>query len=88
MLLLLDEPNSALDADGSAALNRAVRDFKAANRGVIIMTHRPSAISECDRLLIIENGQIKAEGPRDEVLKSMVGNVHEIRKPVKKVEPQ
>ena len=88
VLLLLDEPNSALDTDGSAALNSAVRDFKAANRGVIIMTHRSSAISECDRLLIIENGKIKAEGPRDEVLGAMVSNVHEIRKPNKKVEPQ
>ena len=86
VLLLLDEPNSALDADGSAALNRAVRDFKAANRGVIIMTHRPSALSECDRLLIIEDGKIKAEGPRDEILRGVVSNVHEIHKPIKKVE--
>ncbi|WP_257883533.1 ATP-binding cassette domain-containing protein [Roseobacter insulae] len=80
VLLILDEPNSALDSDGSTALNLAVREFKAAGRAVVIMTHRPSAISECDRLLVIEAGRIKADGPRDEVLKSMVSNVDSIKK--------
>ncbi|MGC3940762.1 type I secretion system permease/ATPase [Roseobacter sp. EG26] len=79
VLLILDEPNSALDNDGSIALNSAVRDFKARGRAVVIMTHRPSAISECDRLLVIEGGQIKADGARDEVLKSMVSNVETIK---------
>ncbi|AEI94953.1 MULTISPECIES: type I secretion system permease/ATPase [Roseobacter] len=80
VLLILDEPNSALDNDGSVALNLAVREFKAANRAVVIMTHRPSALSECDRLLVIDGGRIKADGPRDEVLKSMVSNVENIKK--------
>ena len=56
VFLVLDEPNSALDNDGSIALNLAVREFKATNRSVVILTHRPSAISECDRLLVIERG--------------------------------
>lgn len=79
VLLLLDEPNSALDHDGSVALNTAIRAFKIANCAVIIMTHRPSAISECDRLMVIENGRIAADGPRDTVLKSMIGNVETIQ---------
>ncbi|WP_299153609.1 type I secretion system permease/ATPase [uncultured Tateyamaria sp.] len=79
VLLILDEPNSALDNDGSLALNRAVSEFKASNRAVIITTHRPSAISECDRLMVIDGGQVKADGPRDEVLKSMVSNVQKIK---------
>lgn len=82
VLLILDEPNSALDNDGSVALNRAVREFKASNRAVIITTHRPSAISECDRLVVIDGGQIKADGPRDEVLKSMVSNVQNIKQSI------
>lgn len=85
VLLVLDEPNSALDNDGSIALNIAVREFKASNRSVIILTHRPSAISECDRLLVIEDGRIKADGPRDEVLKSMVSNVRDIQKTLSRV---
>ncbi|MEM9582604.1 MAG: type I secretion system permease/ATPase [Pseudomonadota bacterium] len=86
VLLLLDEPNSALDNDGSVALNRAIREFKASNRAVILMTHRPSAIAECDRLVVVENGQIKADGPRDEVLKSMVKNVQDIQKTLKQAQ--
>ncbi len=85
VLLVLDEPNSALDNDGSIALNLAVREFKASKRSVVILTHRPSAISECDRLLVIDGGRIKADGPRDEVLKTMVKNVHDIKRSISKV---
>lgn len=75
VLLILDEPNSALDAEGSDALNDAVRGFKAAGKSVIVMTHRPVAISECDDLIIIDKGQITAQGPRDEVLRANVRNM-------------
>jgi len=72
VLLILDEPNSALDAEGSEALNATVRDFKARGRAVVIMTHRPQAIAECDRLMVIDGGTLAAVGPRDEVLRKMV----------------
>lgn len=85
VLLVLDEPNSALDNDGSLALNLAVKEFKASERSVVILTHRPSAISECDRLLVIDGGRIKADGPRDEVLQSMVKNVRDIKRSISKV---
>jgi ATP-binding cassette subfamily C protein len=74
VLLILDEPNSALDADGSEALNRAVRELKAAGKSVIIMTHRPAAIAECDFLLVMEGGTIVTGGPRDEVLARSLRN--------------
>jgi ABC-type protease/lipase transport system fused ATPase/permease subunit len=48
VLVVLDEPNSALDHEGSEALNAAVRELKAQGRAVIIMTHQPLAIAECD----------------------------------------
>lgn len=86
VLLILDEPNSALDADGSQALNDAIREFKATDRAVILMTHRPSAISECTRLIVLEAGRVKADGPRDEVLKSMVTNVRDIQQTLKKAQ--
>lgn len=82
VLLILDEPNSALDADGSEALNAAIRDFKSSGRTVLIMTHRPMAISECDKLMVLDNGQITALGPRDEILKSMLKNANEVRKTI------
>ncbi|MEO0342319.1 MAG: type I secretion system permease/ATPase [Pseudomonadota bacterium] len=79
VMLILDEPNSALDADGTDALNRVVREFKAAGRAIVLMTHRPMSITECDRLVVIEEGVIRADGPRDEVLQSMLKNADQIR---------
>lgn len=78
VLLILDEPNSALDNDGSVALNHAVRRLKAAGGAVLIMTHRPAAIQECDLLLVLDNGMRRAFGPRDQVLREMVKNHTEI----------
>ncbi|MGC9419724.1 MAG: type I secretion system permease/ATPase [Rhodovulum sp.] len=80
VLLVLDEPNSALDADGSEALNAVVADMKKAGKSVIIMTHRPSAIAVCDRLLVIDSGLQKALGPRDQIVRSMMKNAGEVQR--------
>ncbi len=80
VLLILDEPNSALDADGTEALNAAVRGLKEAGKGAIIMTHRPQAISECDDLAVVEKGQVVKFGSRDEVLNAMVQNAGAIKR--------
>lgn len=80
VLLVLDEPNSALDSEGSEALNRVVRDFKADGRSVVIMTHRPMAISECDTLAVMDEGRVTAEGPRDEILRSMLRNSEDVQR--------
>lgn len=78
VLLVLDEPNASLDNAGSVALNLAIRTMKAAGGAVIIMTHRPAAIAECDMLLVLEDGRRRAYGPRDEVLRSLVRNTAQI----------
>jgi ATP-binding cassette, subfamily C, bacterial len=80
VLLILDEPNSNLDAAGSAALNTAIRNMKSAGRSVLIMAHRPAAIQECDLLLVLDEGIRKAFGPRDQVLREQVRNHTEILK--------
>ncbi|MGV6804269.1 MAG: type I secretion system permease/ATPase [Ruegeria sp.] len=85
VLLILDEPNSALDADGTEALNAAVRGLKAEGKAAIIMTHRPQAISECDDLAVVERGQIVKFGTRDEVLSAMVQNAGAIKRQLKRV---
>ncbi len=79
-LLVLDEPNSALDMEGTEALNNAIRTMKSEGRSVVIMTHRPLAISECDRLMALDAGTVKALGARDEVLKSMMRNAGDIQR--------
>jgi PrtD family type I secretion system ABC transporter len=79
VLLVLDEPNSNLDNEGSAAVNNAVRAMKAEGKTVLIMAHRPAAIKECDMLLMLEGGSRVAFGPKDEVLKAVVQNHQQVR---------
>jgi ATP-binding cassette, subfamily C, bacterial len=74
VILVLDEPNSNLDNDGTVALNSAIRATKEAGGAVLIMAHRPAAIQECDLLLVLEDGMRRAFGPRDQVLRDMVKN--------------
>lgn len=66
-LLVLDEPNANLDSEGEAALGRALRDAKARGVTVIIVTHRISIATTCDRILVMKNGRIDDFGPTDEV---------------------
>lgn len=73
-ILLLDEPNSGLDHDGSEALNQTIRAYKAMGRSVLIMSHRATAIRECDRLLVLEAGLCRAIGARDDVLRRLEGS--------------
>lgn len=80
VLLVLDEPNSNLDNQGSEALNAAIRRVKAQGGVVIIMAHRPAAINECELLLVMEQGMRRAFGPRDKVLQEMVQNSQQIMK--------
>ncbi|WP_343116471.1 type I secretion system permease/ATPase [Ostreiculturibacter nitratireducens] len=77
-ILVLDEPNSNLDNEGSLALNAAIRAVKARGGAVLIMAHRPAAIAECDLLMVLDGGARRAFGPRDEVLRTVVGNFTEI----------
>ncbi|WP_238365925.1 type I secretion system permease/ATPase [Mesobacterium pallidum] len=79
IILVLDEPNSNLDNEGSEALNQAIRVMKSEGKSVMIMAHRPSAIQECEMLLVLEGGTRAAFGPKDEVLRKMVQNHEQIR---------
>jgi ATP-binding cassette subfamily C protein len=78
VVLILDEPNSNLDNDGSIALNTAIRTAKARGASVLIMAHRPQAIQECDLLLVLHDGAAAAFGPRDAVLREAVRNAGDI----------
>lgn len=76
-LLVLDEPNSALDAEGEAALARAITAMRDRKTTVIIVAHRASILSSASKLLLLANGRIDCNGPSGEViaeLKSRQGN--------------
>ena len=67
-LVVLDEPNSNLDADGDEALTRAILGVRARNGIVIVIAHRPSAIAGVDQLLVMNNGRQIEFGPKDVIL--------------------
>jgi PrtD family type I secretion system ABC transporter len=79
VIVILDEPNSNLDNEGSLALNRAILQLKAEGAAVLIMAHRPAAIQACDLLLVLDGGKQKAFGPRDAVLQQTVTNHQTLR---------
>jgi ATP-binding cassette subfamily C protein len=73
-LVVLDEPNSNLDAEGEAALGKAIRAVRERGGIVVVMAHRPSALAEVDQVLFVRDGTQSMFGPRDEILKRAVVN--------------
>lgn len=78
-LVVLDEPNSNLDSEGDNALQKAIEGLKARGATVVIIAHRPNAIVHCNRLLVLDQGRIRLEGPRDEVLAKLNPNSAQAR---------
>jgi PrtD family type I secretion system ABC transporter len=84
VLVVLDEPNANLDADGDAALAAALLDLRMRKKTVITMTHRPSALASMDYLLMLRDGKQVAFGPKEEVIKEMTKSVPAINEPKQK----
>lgn len=70
-LIVLDEPNAHLDAEGEAALIRAIKAARARGAAVIIAAHRTHVMGAADRLIVMKDGQIEGMGPRDAVLRKL-----------------
>lgn len=71
VLLVLDEPNSNLDQEGEAALMQAILGAAARGAAVVIIAHRAGVLARVDRLLMMRDGVVQLEGPREEVLEKM-----------------
>jgi len=69
-LVVLDEPNSNLDADGEEALTNAIRNVRERGGIVVVVAHRPSAISAVDQILVLADGKQQAFGPKEQVIRS------------------
>lgn len=67
-LVVLDEPNANLDAEGDAALAEAIVKLRKRGSTVIVMAHRPSAIAAVNKVLMLRQGQQLDFGPKEEVL--------------------
>jgi len=70
-LLVLDEPNSNLDEVGEQALVTAVLDLRQRGKTIVLITHRPSAISVTTKLLVVRDGQVQLFGPTKDVLNAI-----------------
>ncbi|EHA15597.1 type I secretion system permease/ATPase [Halomonas sp. HAL1] len=83
-IVVLDEPNSNLDAEGEAALTAAIQGVKQRGGIAVVAAHRPSALAAVDLVAVIQNGRLAAFGPKDEVIgKSNVRAVHSAKPPIK-----
>lgn len=71
-LFVLDEPNSALDAEGEAALDGAIRHAMARGATVVVVAHRPSALAAIPKMLVLADGKMAALGPREDVLRKVL----------------
>lgn len=67
-LLVLDEPNSNLDAEGEANLLLTLQDLHQAKVTVVLVTHKPAVLKQMDKLLVMKEGRMELFGPCEEVL--------------------
>ena len=67
-VVVMDEPNAFLDAEGEQALNMAIRHIRARGGIAVIVAHRPAILAEVDMVAVIQNGRMTAFGPKEEIV--------------------
>ena len=72
--IVLDEPNANLDQTGEQALMNALAAAKADGTTIVLITHRPSIVGVCDKLLVLRDGGMAQFGPRADVLRSVTAS--------------
>jgi PrtD family type I secretion system ABC transporter len=72
-IVVLDEPNANLDAEGEQALMQALIEMSQEQATVVMITHKPSLVGTLDFLLVLREGRMELLGPRDEVLARLSG---------------
>jgi len=70
--VVLDEPNSNLDAEGEFALVEAIRGVRARKGIAIVIAHRPGVLDAVDLLLVMQEGRVRAFGPKAEILQKIM----------------
>jgi len=69
-ILILDEPTSHMDNSGEEQLRQRLLQW-VPGKTVLLVTHRTSMLSLVDRLLVLDNGKIVADGPKDAVIDAL-----------------
>jgi ATP-binding cassette subfamily C protein len=81
-LLVLDEPNAHLDAEGEAALTNAIKAARDRGATCVVVAHRAGVMSIADTVMVLRDGQIAAFGPRDQVFAKLAPVPHSPAAPV------
>jgi ATP-binding cassette subfamily C protein LapB len=71
--LVLDEPTNSMDVQTEQAFINNMQDI-VKDKTVIIMTHKMSILKLVDRVIVLHDGKIVADGPKDKVMSSLKGN--------------
>ena len=66
-LIVLDEPNSNLDAHGEQALAKCIQEMKKRGKTVVLVTHKTNLLALSDKALMLVNGQVEKFGPTREI---------------------
>ncbi|MCY7270901.1 MAG: type I secretion system permease/ATPase [Sphingomonas bacterium] len=69
--VLLDEPNSSLDAEGDSQLTVTLEELKKHGTTILVVAHRLSVLPVVDKLLVIRDGRVAMFGARDEVMRKL-----------------
>jgi ATP-binding cassette subfamily C protein LapB len=69
-VLVMDEPSGAMDSNSENMLKQRLRAVMA-DKTLLLVTHRPSMLELVDRVIVIDGGRILADGPRDQVLRTL-----------------
>jgi PrtD family type I secretion system ABC transporter len=71
--IVLDEPNSNLDAEGEAKLAVAIQEMKKAGSTVVLVSHRMTLFGLVDMVAVMQDGTLAKFGPRDAILNELAG---------------
>ncbi len=72
-VVILDEPNANLDAEGENALIRALGQIKERGATIVLISHKPTVFGQADKIMLLLGGQLAQYGPRDEVMAKLAG---------------
>ena len=71
-IMILDEPGNTLDYEGDERLKATLESMKK-KKTMIVVTHRPSLINLADRILVLQDGAMRAFGPKEKILEILGG---------------
>ena len=70
--IVLDEPNSSLDAEGEQALIKTIKKLKNLGTTLVIISHRPKVVESVNKILVLKDGIVEMFGTREEVIPNYI----------------